>query len=58
MNAAARYLQNAEECIAISRRVTGADQETLLRIGAAWRELAEQELKPKTSSDGGVLPTE
>lgn len=49
MNAAAQYLQNAEDCLATAGRMSGADKDKLLRLAAAWRELAEEELKPKAS---------
>jgi hypothetical protein len=45
MNAATKYLQNAEDCIELARRMDGVDRTTLLRLASAWRDLVEQELR-------------
>jgi hypothetical protein len=47
MNVAAIYLLNAEECLARSAKLSGAEKDKLLRLAAAWCELAEEELRPK-----------
>jgi hypothetical protein len=56
MNVTATYLQNAEACLVISAKMSGEDKATLLRLAAAWRDLAEARLKPKT--DGKHPPNE
>ena len=45
MNAAAKYLQNAEDCIELASRMDGVDRTTLLRLASAWRDLVEEELR-------------
>ena len=45
---AAEYLQRAEECLKLAAGMDGGAKEKLMRMAVTWRELAEQELRPKT----------